>query len=1376
MKRTILLSLTVAAIFCSSSSAAIRTVPQEYPTIQQAINVCANGDTVVVDQGTYNERIDFSGKNVVVMSTNPDDPSVVASTTIDAGGTGSAVSFQNGETPDAVITGFTITGGYGTNYMQEQGLVWGGGIFCAESSPTITKNVIMGNNCPVAEDAISYGGGISCLMSDAVITNNIIKDNTGYAGAGLMVYVGNARVTDNMIYGNSAIVGGGVVALGGRIINNTIVSNDVSLPSDLVPIEGRPGGNIYAASDPETGMYEAHVVNNIICSAASGSGLLYIGLGEGAAAFNDVWGNMPGDYMMMDPQTGEATVDGPASLTGVYGNISTDPLFVHPGNRDYHLMPDSPCISAGDPAFVPEPGQTDIDGDERVYAHLVDIGADEYVGYVRPTADAGDDIHVAEPGLITLDGSGSFFYDPCSPTTYMWEQVSGVPVVLSDEEAVKPTFVAEEYGEYRFELVVSDGEYESWPDQVIVLVGNEPPVADAGVGKVMDVPGRGTLDGSASYDPDPIDELSYSWTQLSGPSVTLEEADTAKPSFDVTEQGLYVFQLIVSDGMDDSEPSTVQVTTVSAVVDQNSVDAGSGIDGYSHYPDVSGGKVVSAFGWGMDYEWDIAVKDIDSGEVVTFAGGGVDTQPTIDGDIVVWSGGPRPGNFGWPLRTTSIYVHNLATGQHITLKSRSDSESYSHPAISGKKIVWLQHTDIDVEEEMNWRQMPYAVCGADISDFNNPAFFTIAYHVGIKDPYPIDDPSADFDDVIDISGNLVVWEGGGDIYGADISDLQRIRYLTVYYGPGRQYDPAISGRYVVWTDERDDSGDIYMADLSDLSNIGRKAVAKSVGSQQQPDIDGCVAVYVQGGVYGGEIKAVCLTKQHGPLDIELIDYPYGVGPAIKDGILVWQDSTYGFLRAMSLDVGYSISDGCVENKTKSMRYDYIQHAIKGAAEGDQIVAEEGTYCESINLLGKSVAVSSTNPSDPDVVAATVIRGAGSAITFAGEESWSCVLAGFTIEGSRRGVYSYGSSPTIVKCNIKNSSGPGIELFKASSPRILNCSITGHGDSGISMWPFKAGRQTIYNTPKISNCVIADNGGAGIFGDDPIIANCTIAGNDGGGVISRTPVVTNSILYYNGFGAPQIAGETVSVAYSDVEGGWPGEGNIDSEPLFVAWEEGDYHLLADSACINAGDPDFAGAADPVDMDGESRVKMGRVDMGADEFDPFEVELIVVNKTRVGRTVFEYECKAVLTNVSVFSVDDIQLALASASGNVSVVQPNLTFGDAELGEGDSVVSVDTCAFVVDRSEALDLAKMIWLSTCRAIKSGQRIQLEAGGAAAVQLPSSPADLFSDGIVDYIDLASLAERWLWTGSKKGPDEDIAEDGVVNFIDFAELAREWEK
>ena len=81
MRGTIL--LPVAS--CASSSAATRHVPAEYLTIQSAIDDCKNGDTVIVAAGVYNERIDYSGKHIVVTSVHPDDPATVAATIIDAG-------------------------------------------------------------------------------------------------------------------------------------------------------------------------------------------------------------------------------------------------------------------------------------------------------------------------------------------------------------------------------------------------------------------------------------------------------------------------------------------------------------------------------------------------------------------------------------------------------------------------------------------------------------------------------------------------------------------------------------------------------------------------------------------------------------------------------------------------------------------------------------------------------------------------------------------------------------------------------------------------------------------------------------------------------------------------------------------------------------------------------------------------------------------------------------------------------------------------------------------------------------------------------------------------------------------------------------------
>jgi hypothetical protein len=79
------------------------------------------------------------------------------------------------------------------------------------------------------------------------------------------------------------------------------------------------------------------------------------------------------------------------------------------GRSDYHLLPDSPCINAGDLNYVAEPNETDLDGLPRVIGGRIDMGAYEF-NHI-PIADAGPDRAVEAQGAwgarVTLDGSGS---------------------------------------------------------------------------------------------------------------------------------------------------------------------------------------------------------------------------------------------------------------------------------------------------------------------------------------------------------------------------------------------------------------------------------------------------------------------------------------------------------------------------------------------------------------------------------------------------------------------------------------------------------------------------------------------------------------------------------------------------------------------------------------------------------------------------------------------------------------------------------------------------------------------------------------------------------------------------------------------------------
>ena len=101
-------------------------VPDDFSTIQAGIDGSANGDTVIVRDGTYFENINFNGKAITLKSENGP-----ATTIIDGNQAGSVVTIEGGEGSDSVFEGFRVRNGLAPN---------GGGVYCVNSSPTL-------NNC-----------------------------------------------------------------------------------------------------------------------------------------------------------------------------------------------------------------------------------------------------------------------------------------------------------------------------------------------------------------------------------------------------------------------------------------------------------------------------------------------------------------------------------------------------------------------------------------------------------------------------------------------------------------------------------------------------------------------------------------------------------------------------------------------------------------------------------------------------------------------------------------------------------------------------------------------------------------------------------------------------------------------------------------------------------------------------------------------------------------------------------------------------------------------------------------------------------------------------------------------------------------------------
>lgn len=340
-------------------------------------------------------------------------------------------------------------------------------------------------------------------------------------------------------------------------------------------------------------------------------------------------------------------------------------------------------------------------------------------------------------------------------------------------------------------------------------------------------------------------------------------------------------------------------------------------------------------------------------------------------------------------------------------------------------------------------------------------------------------------------------------------------------------------------------------------------------------------------------------------------------------------------------------------------YSDIQAAIDACGDFDTVVIAPGTYSGSgnysISLRGKPITVRSTDPTDPQIVNTTIIdcEGKGCGFEFYMGEDADSKVAGLTITNGYGliggAIYSSNnSSPLITNCIVKNNSavfGGGITCTNGNSyPLITNCQIIANsalvGGGGV----YLSG-----SSPTIRNCIISGNlaphGGAIYSHNDgnPLISNCTIstntASNSAGAIYcykSSNLIISHSILWGNtASSTPEIlvgnlgAATSIRISYCDIQGGqtsvvldtactvaW-GQGNIDLDPHFVnigcqvennTYIGADYHLLEESPCIDAGDPDFVAGPDETDIDGNPRKLGKKIDIGADEF-VFSIPAIV-----------------------------------------------------------------------------------------------------------------------------------------------------------------------
>ena len=380
----------------------------------------------------------------------------------------------------------------------------GGGVYCEESSPAITNCTIKGNSaehgggifcwdsspkitgCMVTENVAEWGGGISCHWnSNPVITDcTITKNMADVDGGGISCFGSNLKISNCNVTGNSARYGGAILCA-----DSTLAIKNCAITGNAARGHSGYGGGAICCGHSTVMITNCTIADNW----AKNFGGAINGYKSSITMTNSIlWSNtailgneiylttysgypyipstLTTSYSDIQGDANSVHVDPDSTLIWDLGNIDADPCFIEQGagywndnntpddtwddfwvwtEGNYHLPETSPCIDTGDPNYIPEPNETDLDGNPRVFNDRIDMGAYEYVPPVEVEVKL-------TPQMLNCDSEGKWLKAHVTlPEEIYPEDIDVNTPAVADPPGIESEFIeVNEYSDGYFDVQI----------------------------------------------------------------------------------------------------------------------------------------------------------------------------------------------------------------------------------------------------------------------------------------------------------------------------------------------------------------------------------------------------------------------------------------------------------------------------------------------------------------------------------------------------------------------------------------------------------------------------------------------------------------------------------------------------------------------------------------------------------------------------------------------------------------------------------------------------------------------------------------------------------------------------------------------------------